>query len=184
MTALVPVGRTAPARTELMPRPPDEALSAALVDAGASDHRRMTAADLMTRLPSTVHHGDSMWTAWDLLQRTKLRHLVVVDDHRRPLGVLDDRTLALEWPSGLLGAHRTPVHTLLRGRARPRVRGGDDVGAVARIMLGAGADAVPVVDREGRLFGLITLWHFAELAADAGAESPSAAPVAGPTYEG
>jgi CBS domain-containing protein len=104
---------------------------------------------------------------WDLLHHARLRHLVVVDDHHRPVGVLDERTIALEWPSGPLSARRTPVHTLLRGRARPRVRGDQDVEGIARTMLGAGADALPVVDRDGRLIGLITLWHFAEEAADA-----------------
>jgi CBS domain-containing protein len=63
-----------------------------------------------------------------------------------------------------MGPHRTPVHTLLRGLPRPRVRGADELGEVARVMLSGRVDAVPVVDRNGRLSGLVTLWHFAELA--------------------
>jgi CBS domain-containing protein len=47
------------------------------------------------------------------------------------------------------------------------VRSTDDLPTVARVMLGARADAVPVVDKEGRLFGLITLWHYAQIAAAA-----------------
>ncbi len=124
-----------------------------------------TAVDVMTRFPLTVHQGDSMWTAWSRLSGARDQHLVVVDDHRRPIGVLDDRTIAVEWPGGPMAAQRMPVHTLLRGRARPRVRSGDDLATVARTMVGARADAVPVVDQAGQLFGLITLWHFAELAA-------------------
>jgi CBS domain-containing protein len=106
-----------------------------------------------------------MWTAWGRLSGGPHHHLVVVDDHRRPVGVLDDRTLAVEWPAGPVAPQRTPVHTLLRGRARPRVSSGDDLATVARVMVGAGVDAVPVVDREGRLYGLVTLWHFAQLVA-------------------
>jgi CBS domain-containing protein len=64
-----------------------------------------------------------------------------------------------------MAAHRTPAHSLLRGASRPRVLGADEVTAVARTMLGAGVDAVPVVDRNGRLYGLVTLWHFADLVA-------------------
>jgi CBS domain-containing protein len=105
-------------------------------------------------------------------------------DHRRPVGVLDERTIALEWPPGPLGARRTPGHTLLRDRLRPRVRGGDDLGRAARTMLGARADAVPVVDRDGWLFGLITLWHFAELAAEGGREEAPRAITARSTGEG
>jgi len=141
-------------------------------EARAPGHRARTAADLMTRSPATVEQNASLWTAWDRLQGTRTRYLVVVDEHLRPVGVLDDRTIALEWPQGPMGAHRTPVHALVRGRTRPRVRGADDVATVARTMLGAGADAVPVVDHDGRLSGLVTLWHLAGLATSDGWGGP------------
>lgn len=35
-------------------------------------------------------------------------------------------------------------------------------------MLGADVDAIPVIDQHGRLYGLITLRHYAELTANAG----------------
>jgi CBS domain-containing protein len=172
MSSLVQVG---PAVTRAEPSGPEVAAGrGTLVPAAAAERRAAaTAADVMTRLPATVHRSASMWTAWDRLLRTGTQHLVVVDERRRPVGVLDDRAIALEWPPGPMGAHRTPVHTLLRGRTRPRVRGADDVGTVARTMLGARVDAVPVVDREGRLSGLITLWHIAELVTGCGREQPS-----------
>jgi len=160
------------------------AVRGTLASAGEPGHRARTAADVMTRFPATVHRSASMWTAWDRLLGTRTQHLIVVDDCQRPVGVLDERTIALEWPTGPMGAHRTPVHTLLRDRARPRVRGGDDVAAVARTMLGARADAIPVVDRDGRLFGLITLSHFADLAAGGGREEPPRGSTARPTGEG
>jgi Mg/Co/Ni transporter MgtE len=90
---------------------------------------------------------------------------VVVDDHERPVGALDDRTIALEWPAGPMATHRLSVQSVLGDRARPRVHADDDLGDVARVLLGARTDAAPVVDRNGRLIGLITLRHFAELAA-------------------
>jgi hypothetical protein len=37
---------------------------------------------------------------------------------------------------------------------------------VARTRLGTRADAVPVVDKRSRLYGLTTLWHCAQLAAE------------------
>ena len=174
MSSLVHLGRAAMTRALLAAPAEREAVSGTLIPAGGPERRAWTAADVMTRFPATVHQSASMWTAWDRLHGTRTRHLVVVDDRQRPVGVLDDRTVALEWPPGPMGAHRTPVHTLLRDQLRPRVRGGDDLAAVARTMLGARADAVPVVDRDGWLFGLITLWHFAELAAarPAGEGSP------------
>jgi hypothetical protein len=54
------------------------------------------------------------------------------------------------------------------------VRSEDDLGTVARVMVGAQADAVPVVDKAGRLYGLVTLWHYAELAARSDAGRPGA----------
>jgi CBS domain-containing protein len=171
MTSLVQLDRTSAARPALQERKelkelktPPRSVAAPV----ATGPRAGTVGDVMTRFPMTIHQGESLWTAWDRLHGTRHQHLVVVDDHRRPVGVLDERTIALEWPSGPLGAHRVPVHTLLRGRARPRVRSTDDLPKVARIMVGGRADAVPVVDKEGRLFGLITLWHFAEIAAGGG----------------
>jgi len=119
----------------------------------------------MNRVPPTLHRTASLWAAWELLHRTGSRHLVVVDEHERPVGVLDDRTIALEWPSGPMATHRLSVQALLGDRARPRVHADDDLSDVARILLGARTDAAPVVDRDGRLIGLITLRHFAELAA-------------------
>jgi CBS domain-containing protein len=166
MTSLVPLGRAA-TRTGVAAR--DAAPGRPLPAAPLAVRRRRSAADVMDRHPATVSRSASLWQAWDRL-RAGGRHVVVVDEHRRPAGVLDERTVALEWPPGPMGAHRTPVHTLLRGRVTPRVRGGDDLASVARVMLGAEADAVPVVDQDGRLYGLVTLWHYARLAADGGAE--------------
>lgn len=149
MSSLVHLGRATVARAALQGRDEIEARPRPLAVPVATETCAGTAGDLMTRSPMTVHQRDSLWTAWNRLHGTRHQHLVVVDDHRRPVGVLDERTIALEWPPGPLGAHRVPVHTLLRGRPRPRVRSGDDLPTVARVMLGARADAVPVVDEEG-----------------------------------
>ncbi|MGY1643226.1 HPP family protein [Geodermatophilus sp. SYSU D00703] len=185
MSSLVHLGRAAMTRAQLEAPREREAAHGTLVPARGPDRPARTAADVMTRLPATVHRSTSMWTAWGRLHGARTQHLVVVDDHQRPAGVLDQQTMALEWPPGPLGAHWTPVFTLLlRGRARPRVRSRDDVATVARTMLDARADAVPVVDEAGRLLGLVTLWHFAALAADGGRGEPPRRSTARPTGRG
>jgi CBS domain-containing protein len=163
MSSLVHLARPAAARAELAADRERGAVTGDVLE----PTRRLpaTAQDVMTRFPETVHASDSMWKAWDRLERSPDGHLVVLDDHRRPLGVLDQRLLAVEWPPGPVGSRRTPVHTLLRGRARPRVTANDTLPVVAATMLGARAGAVPVVDRAGRLYGLVTLWHLAEAVA-------------------
>jgi CBS domain-containing protein len=126
-----------------------------------------TAAQVMSRHPRTIDAQTSLFSAWGQLHGEHNQHLVVIDDGVRPIGVLDERDVAMAWPPGPLGAHHLPVHELLRFRARPRVRAEDDVATVAATMLGAREDALPVVDEEGRLLGLVTIWECLELLADA-----------------
>jgi CBS domain-containing protein len=135
--------------------------------AGQGGRPLPTAAHVMTRGPRTIDSQASLFSAWGQLHGEHNRHLIVIDDDVRPIGVLDERDIALEWPPGPLGAHHLPVHKLLRFRTRPRVRAEDDVAKVAAIMLGAREDALPVVDEDGRLLGLVTAWHCLELLAGA-----------------
>jgi CBS domain-containing protein len=126
-----------------------------------------TAGQVMSRQPEIIDSQASLFSAWGKLHGEHNQHLVVIDDGVRPIGVLDERDIALAWPPGPLGAHHLPVHTLLRFRTRPRVRAEDDVAKVAATMLGAREDALPVVDEDGRLLGLVTVWQCLELLAGA-----------------
>lgn len=135
--------------------------------AGRGARRLPTAAEVMSRDPRTVDAQASLFSAWGQLHGEHHAHLVVIDESVRPIGVLDERDIALEWPPGPLRAHHLPVHQLLRLRRRPRVRAEDDVAMVAQAMLGAREDALPVVDDDGRLLGLVTVWHCLELLAGA-----------------
>jgi CBS-domain-containing membrane protein len=135
--------------------------------AGRGARRLPTAAEVMSRDPRTVDAQASLFSAWGQLHGEHNQHLVVIDEHVRPIGVLDERDIALEWPPGPVRAHHLPVHQLLRLRPRPRVRAEDDVAMVAQAMLGAREDALPVVDDDGRLLGLVTVWHCLELLAGA-----------------
>ncbi|WP_448624947.1 CBS domain-containing protein [Geodermatophilus sp. URMC 64] len=121
----------------------------------------------MSRHPAVVDADTSLFTAWGRLRGEHHRHLVVIDDGVRPIGILDERDIALEWPPGPLAAHHLPVSQLLRFRTGPRVRGSDDLAKVARTMLDARTDAVPVVDEDGRLEGLVTVRHYLEFIAAA-----------------
>jgi CBS domain-containing protein len=119
----------------------------------------------MNRRPPIADRNTSLWGAWERLRGADNRHLVVVDSHLHPVGVLEDRDIALRWPPGPFDAHRIPLQRLLRGRSRPRVHIEDDLATVARTMVAAQADAVPVVDDEGRVVGLVTARHCVELIA-------------------
>jgi CBS domain-containing protein len=152
------IDRVSPAREEPVP------------DGTRTSHVRRplpTAAQVMSREPRTIDSQASLFSAWGQLHGNSHRHLVVIDEGVRPIGVLDERDIALEWPPGPLGAHHVPVHELLRFRTRPRVRAQDDVAEVAATMLAAREDALPVVGDDWRLLGLVTVWHCLELLASA-----------------
>jgi CBS domain-containing protein len=124
-----------------------------------------TASQVMIRRPPVAHQDTSLWGGWGRLRGPENRHLVVVDRRLHPIGVLEARDLALRWPPGPSDAHRVPLRQILDGRIWPRARAGDDVATVARAMLTARTDAVPVVDDDGRLIGLVTARHCVDLVA-------------------
>lgn len=127
---------------------------------------RFTAGMVMTRPAVTVRQDATLWTAWGLLYGADNRYLVVVDYHRRPVGVLDEQTITRAWPHGPVAPHRQRVYDLTFARPVPAVGPNDDMAAVARSMLRADADALPVVDEAGELMGLVTTRHLAELVAE------------------
>lgn len=126
----------------------------------------ITAAQVMSRRYATVDADTSLFGAWGRLHEDHERHLVVINQGVRPIGVLDEEDLALEWPAGPRAAHRLPIRKLLRYRIPATVRESDDMASVARTMLDSRNNAVPVVDEDGRLLGLITVWHCIELLAN------------------
>ncbi|WP_425402621.1 CBS domain-containing protein [Geodermatophilus telluris] len=48
--------------------------------------------------PAVVDAHTSLSAAWGRLHGRRDRHLVVIDDGVRPIGVLDERDLARGWP--------------------------------------------------------------------------------------
>lgn len=124
-----------------------------------------TAGDVMDRRPPTVDQDTSLWGAWGRLRGVGCRHLVVIDRQLHPVGVLEERELALRWPPGPFEAHRVSLRRLVPVGPQPQARSGDALATVARAMLVACTDAVPVVDDDGRLLGLVTARHCVELVA-------------------
>ena len=151
-------------KADVPARPGKGARSASAAAVGAVYGVR-TAGDVMDHRPPIADRDTSLWRAWGRLRGADCRHLVVVDSGLRPVGVLEERDLALRWPPGPFETHRVLLRHVVRGQARPRARSGDDVATVARAMLAAGTYAVPVVDDDGRLVGLVTARHCTELVA-------------------
>ena len=110
---------------------------------------------LMTSPVTTVDAGQSVLAAYALLASRGVHHLVVLDDDDHCLGVLDDRLLAQHWPASPGAAAALPVGSLLVGPT-VCVLAGTPASRIARTMLAAQVDAVPVVDPGGRVLGVVT----------------------------
>lgn len=113
-------------------------------------------ADLMSRPVLTVEVDETLWDAWQLLFVSGLRHLVVLDANGASLGVLSDRNILAEVPATAehLGGRR--VGDILAMVPLVSVLPTDSPLTAARVMTGNAVEALPVLDSDGRLVGIIT----------------------------
>jgi CBS domain-containing protein len=116
--------------------------------------RAVVAGDVMSAPTVSIAPTTSAATAWSMMMRTGLRHLVVAADERC-LGVIDDRTVFAEWPMGPLALRRRTVRELVRPYTTC-VLPTTDLRDVARAMVVDLVDAIPVVTEDGHLVGIVT----------------------------
>jgi acetoin utilization protein AcuB len=131
----------------------------------ALDTPKVLVADLMSRPVLTIDVSESLWDAWQLLFVSGLRHLVVLDDGEC-LGVISDRGILTDLP---VTAEHMAVRTI--DDILPRVpiatiRTTDTPGEAARVMLRVASDALPVLDPDDKLVGIVTGSDLARLIAD------------------
>lgn len=113
-------------------------------------------ADLMSRPVLTVEVGETLWDAWQLLFVSGLRHLVVIDGNGVSLGVLSDRTILADVPATPEHLGSRQVGEVLAMVPLVSVLPHDPPMTAARVMAANAVEAVPVVDDDGRLAGIIT----------------------------
>jgi acetoin utilization protein AcuB len=118
---------------------------------------------VMTRDPATAHPGDTMVDAVSRMRGLGVRHLPVVDGDHRLVGILSDRDVR----SAVADAHAAGAEVPHTRIAALRVR---DVmtrdpftlspqatlGQAARLLIEHQIGAAPVVDGEGKLFGILS----------------------------
>ncbi len=110
-------------------------------------------ADIMSRRLVAVRSDADLMVAVDVFLRHPVRHLLVVDADRSFRGLISAEhvlaaiaTIGRKSPS--VGAHV--------GSRHPRVRRDATVREAAEVMLAELVDALPVVDTDGRVVGLLT----------------------------
>jgi acetoin utilization protein AcuB len=120
----------------------------------------MRVRDWMSPDPVTVTRGTDIREARRLLDYYGIRHLPVVDDGR-VVGMVSDRDVRIddELLSRLLSGdseHQERPVAVVMSTPVQRIGPGESVEAAARLMLSRRISALPVVDEEERLQGLIT----------------------------
>ena len=114
----------------------------------------LTAGDVMSTPVVTASPSTSPWEAWSSMVTHGIHHLVVTVGVRC-VGLLDDRVIFAQWPMGPLAMRRSRVETMMRPHTTV-VLPGTDLQVVARVMILDGVDAVPVVDEDDLLLGVVT----------------------------
>ena len=113
-----------------------------------------TLAELPLAPVVTVERRETLWDAWQLMFVSGLRNLVVVDARGQCRGIVTDRALLADLP---LTEEHLAARTVADVMTDPGVvHARDTAQQVARHMLDHAVDAVPMVDTEGRLRGLVT----------------------------
>lgn len=133
--------------------------------AGLAPVADMTLArDIMTPAPATVCPWTTVREAARMLETLEVRHLPVIDEEGTLVGMLSDRDirgLALpfvvgdEYVGDINAAMSARVSTLMAGDVKS-VEEEDEVAEVVELMLENRIGAVPVVDGDGALVGIVS----------------------------
>lgn len=131
-------------------------------DAPLGGVRSISVGDFMTRELVTVNEGDDLALAESMLRLGRIRHLPVVRDGRL-VGLLTHRDL-LRTAQG--SDRRTTTAADVMTRDPEAVRPDTSLVRAARLMLEKKFGCLPVVERDGKLVGIITESDFVRFAAD------------------
>jgi len=118
--------------------------------------RLSTVAGIMSRPVLTVEMSETLWDAWQLLFVSGLRHLIVLNRDGSTMGVLSDRNVLAEVPATADHLSRRQVADVMAQVPLVHVRPDDSPVHAAEVMTSNMVEAVPVLDDDGRLAGIIT----------------------------
>ncbi|RIQ18235.1 CBS domain-containing protein [Jiangella rhizosphaerae] len=116
----------------------------------------VTVAEVMSRRVEVLDPSAACLTAWEFMRRTGSGHVAVVSHTGRVHGVVSLEDVAIAWCERGDPPFRETLGELLLGRLRPRVRDDAPVGLAARILLDSGFTALPVLDANRSLVGIVS----------------------------
>lgn len=115
----------------------------------------LAAADVMVEHCCVRRATEPIAAAFELLQRSHLRHIVVCNDQEHVVGVVDDRRLARVLGRMSWDELSQPLSRFM-DRAVCRAVASDSLQHVARLLESSASDAVVITDASGHLVGLVT----------------------------
>jgi CBS domain-containing protein len=115
----------------------------------------LTVEDLMSVALLIAHPKDSAYRARLRMRYADIRHLPVVDDDQRLVGIVSDRDLLRRKSSGKTLRLRDVMTRHVRA-----VKAGDPACVAAQLMLDHRIGALPVIGVDGQLLGLVTETDF------------------------
>lgn len=124
--------------------------------AAASTPNTILVRDIMSQPVLTVEVDETLWDAWQLLFVSGLRHLVVIDKLGQSVGVLSDRNILAEVPATAEHLSGRRVSDVLARVPVTSIGPDADPREAAHVMYHSTTEAVPVVDRDARLVGIVT----------------------------
>ncbi|HEV8024116.1 MAG TPA: CBS domain-containing protein [Candidatus Nanopelagicales bacterium] len=124
--------------------------------APASTPSTVLVRDIMSQPVLTVEVDESLWDAWQLLFVSGLRHLVVIDKLGRSVGILSDRNILAEVPATAEHLSSRLVSDVLARVPVASIGPEADPREAANVMAHATSEAVPVLEADGRLVGIVT----------------------------
>jgi len=102
----------------------------------------------------SVGASDTLWDAWQLMFVSGLRHLAVLDEAGNCIGLLSDRAILTEIP---LTEERLTTRLVTDIMAVPGCISDDTTTHEAAVLMARhSVEALPVVNADGQLTGLIT----------------------------
>ena len=128
--------------------------------------KSLTARDLMGDAGQMIRTGACVAEVMDRFLTGPSRHLVVIGDDGRCVGVIGPRHLAqARRYDPKLDASRTPIE-VLDYAPWISLSPDDDLRTCARMLVEHSLDAVPVLDEDHRVLGVVTAHAIARAAAD------------------
>jgi CBS domain-containing membrane protein len=128
------------------------------------DLRKRPVSEIMHREVVTLTIREKLDLTQDLMNLGRVRHLPVLDDDRRVVGIVSDRDLLAAAMTNVLDFDPVSRRTFLRSievaevmaKVVVTVTPDTELGEVARIFVERKIRCVPVVGARGELIGLVT----------------------------